>query len=129
MTEGASVPNELEERVHKSETQLVRLGLRLEHVEQSVGEINVGVKSLLERAAARGDPLSWRGIAGAVVTTCAVLMALGGLVSWGIAVSPVVQDHERRLTKLDDPDVGRVTALERRMTDAKSWATSVRPSN
>lgn len=116
---------ELHERVSTVEAQMAEHGVRLKHVEGTTDEIRSMVRTLLDRAAQRGEPLSWRGIAGAVVTTCAVLMGIGGLVSWAISVSPVVLAHEERLTILDHEVVGRVPRLERRVNRAESWATSI----
>lgn len=113
---------ELRGRVDKIERVQERFGVRLEHVERTVDKVAVGVDKLLERDARRPDALTWRAIA--AVCGGAVTIALVG--QWLIAHAPAVQDLERRVEKLDDADVGRVTRIERHIeASTPGWNAAV----
>lgn len=114
---------ELRGRVDKIERVQERFGARLEHVEKTVDKVAVGVDRLLERDARRPEALTWRAIA--AVCGGAVTIALVG--HWLIAQAPAVQELGRRVDKLDDPDIGRVTRIERHLdATATGWSTTIR---
>ncbi len=106
----------LEERVGKVEDGLARLsaevrvqGHDLTSLKGDVSKIGTGVERLLERDAKRPHPMTWQ----TIVATCGGLGIVAGVVWWLIGSSPAVQTLERRLDRLDDPDIGRVTRLEK----------------
>jgi hypothetical protein len=102
----------LQRRVGFVETELARQGERLGRMELDVSKTSSGVDTLLERAAAN-PPMSFKGVIGTVVSLCALLGMLAAFTYQFIAHSPAVGDLEKRLTKLDDPEIGRVQAVER----------------
>lgn len=101
----------LEERVGNVERDLARRGQQIDRMEVDVRDIGSGVKQLLERDARRPQALSWASIAG----TCGGLAAMAAVVWWLIGSSPAMVDLERRVTRLDDPYIGRVTRIEKDM--------------
>ncbi len=112
----------LEERVGQLEQEQFRQGERLGRVEGDVGEIKSGVRQLLERQATAPAALTWKTIA----ATCGSGVAVAYVVWWLIGSSPAVVDLSKRLDRLDDPIVGRVPAVERRIDKLDSWTTTVR---
>lgn len=73
----------------------------------------LGALSSLERKELQRPPsMNGKAVAVAVFTFAGGMASLAAVVWWLIATAPVVQDHEKRLSKLDDPDVGRVGRLE-----------------
>lgn len=114
----------VEERVSKVEDGLSRLssevrvqGHDIAGLKADTSKIGAGVERLLERDAKRPQAMTWQ----TVVATCAGLGVVAGVGWWLIGSSPAVQDLDRRLTKLDDSEIGRVRRLER----ALGWSTSV----
>jgi hypothetical protein len=103
----------LEGDVSRLRTDVAVLGRDVSDVKQQGTTILQAIQSLEKRDAARPPPTNVRAIVG---TTVAIAAGLGGVATavwWFIAVSPVVQDLDRRLTKLDDPEVGKVLRMER----------------
>lgn len=112
----------IDERVAKLETEQARQGERLGRIERDVTSVAEGVSKLLERDAQRPDGLTWKTIA----ATCGSIVAVAYVVWWLIGSSPAVVEHGRRLDRLDDPQVGRVHNLERRMDKLDGWHATVR---
>lgn len=115
---------ELESRVGKVEDAVGRLSADvriLSHdqvaVKQDIASVKSGVDKLLEREVARPSPMTWQTVA----ATCGGLAAVAAVVWWLIGSSPAVQDLDRRLTRLDDPDVGRVSRIEKDL----GWAPRI----
>lgn len=99
----------LEERVGKLETEQVRQGERLGRMEADLAKTSAGVERLLERDARRPEPIGLKAASAAV----GALISVAVIVWWLIGHSPSVLDLDKRLSRLDDPDVGRVPRLER----------------
>jgi len=114
----------IDERVGHVEREQARQGQELRHVSSELGSVKASVsdvghdvKKLLEREARRPAPMS-------VVTVVATLGSIGaaaGVVWWLIGNSPAVQDLGRRMDRLDDPQVGRVPTLEKRVETLTGW--------
>jgi hypothetical protein len=104
------------------------LGQQVHGLQAQVSKIDGGIEDIKGVLAKRGEPASWRAVAG-------TLLALGGgvgmiatFVWWFIATSPAIQSLDRRVTRLDDPELGRVHRLEerdeetrRRIATLKGW--------
>ena len=105
----------LEQRVGMVETELARQGERQGRMERA--KVSAGVETLLERAASH-PPLSFKGVIGPLAALAGSIAMLAAFTYQFIAHSPAVTD--KRLTKLDDPEIGRVLALER----ALGWRTT-----
>lgn len=123
----------LEDRVGQLEQEQFRQGERLGRVESDVGDIKSGVRQLLdrqtsaeqkalEREASAPHALTWKTIA----ATCGSIVAVAYVVWWLIGSSPAVVDLSKRLDRLDDPQVGRVPAVERRLDKLDGWQATVR---
>lgn len=112
---------QLEGRVGRIETSVALLGSKQDLMKSDVDAIKAGVQTLIERDARRPEPASWKGIAGTLGATASVVGALALFVWWFIEASPIVQRLDRRLTRLDDPEVGRVPRLEKEA----GWAPKV----
>jgi hypothetical protein len=78
-----------------------------------VGGVAAGVQTLLEREAKRGEPATWKNVGGTLAITASVLGSLAVFVWWFIEASPSMRDLEKRVMRLDDPEVGRVPRLEK----------------
>jgi hypothetical protein len=100
-----------EQRLSDVEREQVRQGERLGRIESDVGKIGAGVERLLERDAKRPQAMTFQTVAG----TCVGLAAVAGVVWWLIGSAPAVQELRDRLSKLDDPDIGRVTRVEKEL--------------
>ena len=120
----------LEERVGQVEReqvrqgeQLGRLSAELGAVDKRVGDVGADVKLLLGRDAARPPALTFQ----VVAITCASLGSIAAVVWWLIGSAPAVVEMGRRLDRLDDPVVGRVPALEKRVEEfsARGWQVQV----
>ncbi len=112
----------IEERVGTLEREQARQGERLSRIETDVGKIGSGVEKLLERDAKRPDVMTGKTVAATLLTTGAVISMLGAFVWWLIAQSPAVTGLEKRVSRLDDPDTGKVPRLENAL---RGWQTSV----
>lgn len=99
----------IEDRVSRVEQEQARQGAKLDHLSGVADRTASNVEKLLERDAKRPQALSWGGIAG----TCGGLAAMAAVVWWLIGASPAIVELERRMSKLDDPDIGRVPRLEK----------------
>lgn len=91
------------------------------HQATQLNDIGAGVKALLEADARRPKPVSIVVVLSTVLACVSIVGSLGFFSSWFIASSPTVVDLEKRVNKLDDKEVGRVTRLER---DA-SWVPRI----
>lgn len=118
----------LEDRVGALERETVRQGEQLgqvkaevSQVRADVGKVAAGVDRLLEREAARPQSLTGKTIA----ATCAGLLSIAAVGWWLVGSSPAVVDLGRRLDRLDDPQVGRVPALERKVDQIGAWQVRV----
>lgn len=124
--------DELSRRVGGLEQWQSRTDERIGHIEEGVkkteegiGRANEGVQLLIERDARRPQPTNLRTVAITLASACGVAGALGGFVYWFIAHSPAVTDLRARLTELDNPRVGRVPGLERRVDTLEGWSPKV----
>lgn len=104
---------QLEGRVGRIETSVALIGSKQDAMASQVHDVGAGVRTLLEREAKRPEPTTWKNVAGTLGATVSVMGALAIFVWWFIAASPIVQAIDKRLTRLDDPEVGRVPRLER----------------
>ncbi|CAN1722005.1 protein of unknown function [Hyphomicrobium sp. 1Nfss2.1] len=111
----------LENRVGEVEREQARQGARLERIELDMSKANAGIDKLLERDQKRPQAITWPAIAG-VACGLAAVATVGW---WLIGSAPAVQDLDRRLSKLDDPDIGRVRVLERRIDKLDGWQPNV----
>lgn len=104
----------LEERIGYVERDLARRGEQIDRIERDITKMGSGIDKLLERDAKRPEALTWRALA--AVCGGALTIALVG--HWLIAQAPAVQDLGRRVDKLDDPQIGRVTRIEQHLEAA-----------
>lgn len=118
----------LEERVGTLEREQARQGAKLDHLSGVVGEVSSGVKTLLERDARRPQALSW----GVIAATAGGLIGVAAVGWWLIETSPAVRELNgridkvnERVTRLDDPEIGRVPAVERKVHELDQWAPRV----
>lgn len=86
---------------------------------QSVRTMTDALKQIVLTEAKRGDPISVKSFLGTMATGAGTIAALGAFVWWVIASSPIVMDLSNRLSKIDDPAMGRVAALERVVPENK----------
>lgn len=107
----------LEERVGQVEREQVRQGAELAAMRGQVTDVGLDVKKLLEREARRPTPLTFQ----VVAITCSSLAGIAAVVWWLIGNAPAVQDLTRRVDRLDDPIVGRVPTIERRIETITGW--------
>jgi hypothetical protein len=119
-----------DKRLGKVETEQARQGERLDGIdgrmdrlERDVGKVGSGVDELLRRDAARPAPTSWRTATAASIS--GLLALLAGFSWWFTSVSPAVQDLDRRMTRIDDKDIGRMPRVERRVDELERWAPRV----
>jgi hypothetical protein len=93
------------------------LGHDLSALKGDVQKVGAGVEQLLSRDAKRPEPIGLKvlGGAAAALASCAII------VWWLIEHSPAVQLLDRRVSRLDDPEIGRVTRIEREM----GWSARV----
>lgn len=103
----------LEERVDELGRDVAGLKRDVAHQAAAVAQISKGVETLLARDAARPEPMGWRTIIGTLGSVASVIAMMAFFSWWFISTSPTVLDIDRRLTRLDDRDIGRVTRLEK----------------
>lgn len=122
----------LERETGALRTEQARQGEQLHQVRREVGELRsqgdavlAGINDLRTRDAARPQPQSAKMILGTLATAGAVIAGLAGLNWWLIAVSPAVQEHERRLTKIDDPVDGQVARIKDRLHTLEGWQPQI----
>lgn len=91
----------------------------------AVGSVASDVKQLLERDARRPEAATWPKVLGTLAVAGAAIGGIGGFVWWIIATSPVIEQLkdadrrlERRVERLDDDDIGRVSRIEQRLDQA-----------
>lgn len=113
----------IEDRVGALERETARHGTKLEQLATDVREIGGGVKTLLEREARRPEPMNLKMIAG----TASAVAAIAVVGWWLVENSPSIQALKERVTRLDDKEIGRVTAIERRLDNPASWPATVTP--
>jgi hypothetical protein len=102
---------DVEGRLHSVETELAKQGTELGHLKSSLAKVGSGVEQLLEANARRPSPVGLTTIAATLAAAAGTMAGIGTFVWWIIATSPTVQDLDRRLTRLDDPETGRVSRL------------------
>jgi hypothetical protein len=119
---------QLEARVGKVEDSITSLtsDVRVVAHDQAalrgeVSKIGAGVDELLKRDARRPQAMTWQTIGG----TCGGLVAIAAVVWWLIGAAPVVQDLDKRLSRLDDPEVGRIPRVEKKVQELDQWRPSV----
>lgn len=103
----------LEGDVSRLRTDVAILGRDVSDVKTQSDKILDAIKGLEKSDQARPTPTNLKTV---LMTTLAIAAGLGGVATavwWFIAVSPVVQDMDRRLTKLDDPEIGKVPTMQR----------------
>lgn len=118
----------LDGRVEKVERELAsqgqemaRQGERMGRLEADVSKIGSGVDRLLEREARAPRALTMTTVA----ATCGGIISIAAVVWWLISSSPAVQEITRRLDKLDDPQIGRVPSLEKRVDRIDGWSPQI----
>lgn len=116
---------DLEDRVGSVERTVERFDVRLGHVERGVEDVGHGVRQLLERDARRPDALTFRTVGVTLLSTGSIVAMMAAFTWWLIAASPAVQDLDRRVTKLDDPELGRVTRIEGDVRRLTGWEPQV----
>lgn len=102
----------LEGDVSRLRTDVAVLGRDVSDVKQQGSSILQAIQNLERRDATRPPPTNWRAV---MLTAATIAAGIGGAATavwWFIGTSPVVQALDRRLTKLDDPEVGKVTRIE-----------------
>ncbi len=115
----------LEDRVNALGADVAGLKRDVAHHGHQLSEIGSGVRQLLDREARRPEPMGLKTVVGTVGSVVSIVGAMAFFTWWFISTSPVVTDLDRRLTKLDDKEIGRVPRLERdaawspRVTSAK----------
>lgn len=112
----------LEGDVSRLRTDVAVLGTTIHDVKTQNVTILTAIQSLEKRDLTRPAPTNWRTVA-ATTATLATLAIFGITGIWySIQVSPSVIDLEKRLTKLDDPEVGKVTRLQ----DQLRWQPTIK---
>lgn len=104
---------QLEGRVGRIETSVALLGSKQDAMSTQVADIGAGVRTLLDREAKRPEPTTLKNVGVTLALTASVVGSLAVFVWWFIETSPIVQALEKRITRLDDPQVGRVPRLEK----------------
>ncbi len=107
----------VERDLSQVKVEQARQGTELTAMRGQLGDVAIGVRKLVEGDARRGPPVS-------VVTVLATLGSIGaaaGVVWWLIGTAPAVVDLARRMDRLDDPQVGRVPALEQKVNTLTGW--------
>ncbi|MEQ1652930.1 MAG: hypothetical protein ABL897_10610 [Hyphomicrobium sp.] len=107
----------LNERVGEIELIQARQGEQLGQLRGDVRGVQEGINRLLDRDQKRPAAMTPASIA----TACGGLAATGAVVWWLIQSSPAVQEIDKRLTRLDDPEIGRVSRIERDI----GWSTKI----
>ncbi len=136
----------IEERVGTLEREQARQGAKLDHLSGTVDDVkgqNVAVLAGIAELKQRGQGLSWRAIGGTVAGTAAGLISVAIVGWWLIGSAPAVRDLkdeasaakqelkdrivavERRVDKIDDPEIGRVPVLERKVRELDQWTPRV----
>lgn len=117
--------HDIEHRLGDVERDVAVLKRDVSVISGNVSEIGAGVKQLLQRDASRPEPLSWGKIGATVITMGAVLGALWTGTAWLIEHSPTVVGLERRVSRIDDKEDGKLPRIERRLNDLEAWRPSV----
>lgn len=115
----------IEERVGTLEAQVAAQGVKIGHIETIATETQQGVKTLLERDAARPSPMTGKAIIATLLTTGALVGMVYVAAWWMVSISPAVKRLDERLTELDHPRMGRVPVVERKIETLEGWAPRV----
>lgn len=110
--------------VSKLRSEVAVLGRDVSGVKSDVNDVKnqgISILSVLQEMkiqdAARPQNTNWRTV---LVTGAALFGSIGGIAAfvwWFVANSPAVQGVDKRVTRLDDPEVGKVYHLERRVDE------------
>lgn len=111
----------LEGDVSRLRTDVAVLGRDVSDVKQQGGTILQAIQNLEKRDASRPAPTNLKAVGLTAISIAAGLGGVATAVWWFIAVSPVVVDLERRLTKLDDPEIGKMVRVQEQLR----WAPAV----
>lgn len=106
----------------KLRTDVAVLGRDVSDVKTGNSAILTAIQDLQRREATRPQPTNWRAVVLTVITIAGGIGGAATAVWWFIGTSPVVQELDRRLTKLDDPDVGKIPRIETEL----HWLPSVK---
>ena len=112
----------LEERVGQVEREQARQGEKLSTIQTDVNRISGGVEKLLERESEAPQSMSWPSIAAAAGGLATVMI----VVWWLIEHSPAVQSLDKRVTRIDDKEMGLLRQVERRIDTLEGWKTTTR---
>lgn len=115
----------LEQRVGHLEQETAKLHVKVEHIEATVDRTASGVDQLLSMQAAKPDALTWRVVVATLLSALALISGMSAGTWWLIEHSPSVIQIDRRLTKLDDPELGRVPRLEEGVRKLTGWEPRV----
>jgi hypothetical protein len=102
----------LEGDVSRLRTDVAVLGRDVHEVKQQGTTILQAIQGLERRDASRPPPTNWRAVA---ATTLAIAAGIGGTATsvwWFIETSPSVRELDKRLSRLDDPEVGKIGRLQ-----------------
>ncbi len=94
-------------------------------VKQTVGKVGDNVEELLRRDASRPQQQSARAIIGTIAALFSAIGILAMFVWWFISVSPTVTELDKRVTRLDDPEMGKVNIIEERVRAVEQWRPTV----
>ncbi len=117
--------HDMEQRIATVETNVAVLQRDVTRMDINIVGIDAGVKKLLEREAGRPEPMSYSKVGATVISMVIIVGALWGFVTWLVDHSPTVQAHERRLTKIDDKEDGRLPRIENRLRLIEGWQPKV----
>jgi hypothetical protein len=130
--------NLLEDRVGHLEASTARLSTEVAVLSRDVSDVKTanqsilqGVNALREEGARRGEGLSWKTVVTTIVSTGSVIGMLSVFVWWFIASSPSVQNIERRVTRIDDRDIGHIHGINRRLDQLErnqGWHPQIQPT-
>lgn len=125
----------LEGDVSKLRSEVAVLGRDVSGVKSDVNEVKnqgVNILSVLQEMkvsdAARPQNTNWRTV---FMTGIAIFGSIGGIATfvwWFVANSPAVQGVDKRVTRLDDPEVGKIYRMERQIEDlerVQRWTPNV----
>lgn len=100
------------------------LNERVGGLASQVTKIGTGVEGIHDLLARRGEPTNFRAVIATVLSIGAAIGMVAGFVYWFMATSPPIQQLERRVTKIDDPEYGHLKRIEdtqRRSGLLKGW--------
>lgn len=116
----------LEDTTHHLITDLKVTSNEISTLKAAVHKIGDGVSRLLERESRRPDALTAKTVVATLLATGTVVGMTGTFVWWLIAASPAFEGLDRRLSRLDDPEVGKVSRIEEHLrTSSPGWTVNV----